>query len=55
MNACDVERLLELLDETCFPVQIDWNNKDLYIKGLKQALDQIEVEIEERGEASLLD
>lgn len=29
--------LLEDLENSCFPIQVDWNNKELYIKGLKQA------------------
>lgn len=52
MKKEDIERLLEALEDTCFPIQIDWNKKDLYIKGLAAALDKIEVEIKERGEAS---
>lgn len=34
-----IERLLEALEETCFPIQIDWNNKDLYLKGIADALE----------------
>lgn len=45
-----LERFLEELEETSFPLQVDWNNKELYIKGLKVAmLKAIE------GEALLLD
>lgn len=55
MKREDIERLLEALEETCFPIQIDWNKKDLYIKGLSTAIDKIEAENRERGEASLLD
>lgn len=55
MKREDIERLLEALEDTCFPIQIDWNKKDLYIKGLAAALDKIEVENRERGEASILD
>lgn len=42
MNNDYFELLLEALEETCFPIQIDWNKKDLYIKGLKQAMAQVE-------------
>lgn len=34
-----IEIFLENLDDSCFPVQIDWNNKDLYIKGFSDALE----------------
>lgn len=33
-----IEIFLENLDDSCFPVQIDWNNKDLYVKGIADAL-----------------
>lgn len=52
MKTEDIERLLEALEDTCFPIQIDWNKKDLYIKGLAAALEKIQVENKERGEAS---
>ena len=55
MKKKDIERFLELLEDTCFPIQIDWNKKDLYVKGIEDAFEKIEVEIKERGEASLLD
>jgi len=55
MKTEDIERLLEALEDTCFPIQIDWNNKDLYIKGLAAALEKIESENRERSEASLFD
>jgi hypothetical protein len=55
MNKEDIERFLEILEETCFPIQIDWNNKDLYIKGFEVALEKIEVENLTKGEAFTLD
>lgn len=55
MKTEDIERLLEALEETCFPVNIDWNKKDLYVKGLASAIDKIEAENRESGEAALLD
>lgn len=33
-----IERFLEALDATCFPIQIDWNNTDLYTAGIYDAL-----------------
>lgn len=52
MKKEDIERFLEILEETCFPIQIDWNLKDLYIKGFEVALEKIEAEIRDRSEAS---
>ena len=40
MNKEMIETLLETLEDTCFPIQIDWNRKDLYIKGLADALNK---------------
>lgn len=37
----EIEELLEVLEDTCFPIQIDWNKKDLYIKGLQAAFEII--------------
>lgn len=48
MNNENIEKLLEALEETCFPIQIDWNRKDLYIKGLKNALMDCNLEIAEK-------
>lgn len=39
------EILLEALEDTCFPIQIDWNNKELYIKGLQDALEKSKMEL----------
>ena len=36
-----IENFLEALDDTCFPVQIDWNKKDLYIRGIVDALSSV--------------
>jgi len=47
MNADDIKRLLEALEETCFPIQIDWNREDLYIKGLLEALKKSKLELVE--------
>lgn len=56
MKREDIERLLEALEDTCFPIQIDWNKKDLYIKGLAAALNKIEQEdLEKKAEPSILD
>lgn len=55
MKTEDIERLLEALEDTCFPIQIDWNKKDLYIKGFKTALEKIEAEDRAEGETFLLD
>lgn len=33
-----IERFLESLDDTCFPIQVNWNNKELYIAGFRNAL-----------------
>lgn len=55
MKTENIERFLEILEDTCFPIQIDWNNKELYIKGIEEALKKIELEIETEGEAFLLD
>lgn len=56
MKTEDIERLLEALEDTCFPIQIDWNKKDLYIKGLAVALEKIEVEnLEKKAKPSILD
>lgn len=33
-----IERLLESLEDTCFPIQLDWSNKELYIEGFRHAL-----------------
>lgn len=55
MKKEDIERFLEILEETCFPIQIDWSNKDLYIKGFEVALLQIKLENLEKGEAFILD
>lgn len=33
-----IERFLESLEETCFPIQIDWTQKQLYINGVIDAL-----------------
>jgi hypothetical protein len=54
MKTENIERFLEILEDTCFPIQIDWNNKELYIKGIEEALKKIELEIETEGEAFLL-
>lgn len=45
MNREMIERILEELEDTCFPIQIDWNKKDLYIKGLSDALDKSGIEL----------
>lgn len=33
-----LEKLLENLEESCFPMQLNWNLKDMYLKGLDEAL-----------------
>lgn len=35
-----LEQLLENLEETPFPIQISWFNKELYLKGLDMALNK---------------
>jgi len=56
MKTEDIERLLEALEDTCFPIQIDWNKKDLYIKGLAAALEKIQVDdLEKKAKPSILD
>ena len=50
MNDEMLERLLEALEETCFPVHVDWNNKDLYIEGLKAALKKCDLNLADVAE-----
>ena len=33
-----IERFLEALEDTSFPIQVDWNNKEFYIEGFRHAL-----------------
>ena len=33
-----IERFLEALEDTSFPIQVNWNNKELYILGFRHAL-----------------
>ena len=35
-----LHELLENLGESCFPIQINWNLEELYIKGLNEALEK---------------
>lgn len=44
-----IERLLESLEDTCFPIQLDWSNKDLYIRGMEQALRNSGLQLVEAG------
>ena len=45
-----IENFLEELEESCFPIQINWNNKEIYIKGIKNALKNCNFEIIEKKE-----
>lgn len=36
-----LEQILENLDNTCFPIQINWNNKELYLDGLGAAINKM--------------
>lgn len=47
-----VAQILENLEDTCFPLQIDWNNRELYIKGLMQAMEGIAVQDEKFNDGS---
>lgn len=45
MNEEMIERLLEELENTNFPIQINWNNKNLYVSGLQTALQNCNFEL----------
>lgn len=35
-----LEKLLENLDDSCFPMQLNWSLEEMYIKGLDEALEK---------------
>lgn len=40
MNKAFLKALLENLDDSCFPMQLNWNLEEMYIKGLDIALEK---------------
>ena len=46
-----IEQFLEALEDTSFPIQIDWNCKDLYIHGFRQALQNTGLKLVETEDA----
>lgn len=49
MNDEMLERLLAALEDTNFPINVNWNNKDLYISGLQEALKICNLELIEKS------
>lgn len=41
MDRDKIIEFLETLEDSCFPIQIDWNKKDLYIKGFEYAYNKV--------------
>jgi hypothetical protein len=52
MDKFEVVRFLEILEDTCFPIQIDWNKQDLYVKGFLEACEKHEKLERERDNES---
>lgn len=50
MSDESIKVFLEALDETCFPAEIDWNNLDLYVSGVKAALKKSNLTLIENDE-----
>lgn len=44
-----IERFLESLEDSEFPIQVNWNNKELYIEGFRHALQNTGLQLVEAG------
>lgn len=40
-----ITKIIDILDDTCFPVQINHCNQYLYVRGIKQALEQLNMSL----------